>query len=314
MWGSWLAWLGLLVGCGSVKVPQQDAGPGGDTPGAIDAPMIDASNQIQHLYVGNDMVTTGIARYTLPMTPSSTVDFTIPLVSDFDVTFDGAGNLVTDDNSGHIAIIEKPLSASSSPVATFRNGTATAGGQVVLTPSGTMIASGQGATLNVFVPPFTNSSVAASSITSASLTNGFGVALDAAANLYVSNPGNGASNLLMFPPPYASATVITAQVAGPLYRKIAITTTQLFVTSVGNSARVDVYTLPLTSGAAPTFSITTGVNAPETVALDADGRLYVGNLGNMTITRYSPPFSSGSSPDVTLNVGAVTIFGIAIGP
>jgi hypothetical protein len=202
---------GLLAGCGSVRATI-DAGaidtsePGNDA-AAIDA-LMDAPRSARHLYVGNDTTTGGIARYTLPLTSTSTIDFTIALPLDFDVAFDASGNLITDDSSGHLAIFTPPLTATSTSVAAFKNGTATAGGQVVITPAGTLIASAQTTALNVFTPPFSNASVPTSSITNAAIAIGLGVALDASANLYVSNPASAGSTLLMFPPPYASATVV----------------------------------------------------------------------------------------------------------
>ena len=57
------------------------------------------------------------------------------------------------------------------------------------------------------------------------------------------------------------------------------------------------------------------MNIPEGVALDAAGNLYVGNLGDSTVTVFAPPFSSGSAPTLTFTVnnGTFTIFGIGIG-
>src|SRR5258708_16829275 len=98
-------------------------------------------------------------------------------------------------------------------------------------------------------------------------------------------------------------------------RKISISTTQLFAAEVsGSTGRVDVYTLPITAASAPAFSITNGTNTPEAVALDALGNLYVGNLGNSTVTVYSSPFSGASAAVTTMTAaGSPAIFGIAIG-
>ncbi len=312
----WFALAGAVIGCGSVKETPGDAAQI-DAPGAMDGPAIDAPPPVEHLYVGNDQPLGGISQYTLPLTATSTINFTFSLANAVDAVFGHNGNLLAADNAGHLFEFTMPLSATSAPAASFTNGTSNSNGQLVVTPAGNLIAATQTATLNVFAPPFSSSSTPTTAITSTTITTGIGAALDAAANLYVSNAVSTGSNLSVFPPPYASATVTTPAVPGTLYRKIAISSTQLFVTSVSSGAgRLDVYNLPLSAGSMPAFSITTGVNAPEAVALDAGGHLYVGNAGDTTVVRYSPPFTAASVPDVTVKVstGTFAIFGIAVGP
>lgn len=92
--------------------------------------------------------------------------------------------------------------------------------------------------------------------------------------------------------------------------------TQLFAANVaGGTGRVDVYNLPITAASVPVFSLTTGVNTPEGLDVDAAGNLYVGNLSNATVTVYNAPITAGSVPSVSnqVNAGAFAIFGIAIG-
>jgi hypothetical protein len=302
----------IVAACGEVTPGQQHDAPIIDAPLAIDAP-VDAG-KTEHLYVCNDTATGGIAVYALPLTQSSAIAFTIAEPSAFDAAFDATGDLVADAQGGSISIFSQPVSGTSTPDIKFQNGAATPGGQLAVTPTGTLIASFQGASLNVFSPPLTNASTPATTISSASVPNMTGIALDAAANLYVSS---NAGFLGMFPPPYATATVVTPAVTGASYRKLTASATQLFVASVAPApGRIDVYTLPLTAASQPAFSITTGINAPESVALDAGGHLYSGNINDMTVTRFSPPFSAASVPDVTVKVAtsAFSIFGIGIGP
>ena len=123
----------------------------------------------------------------------------------------------------------------------------------------------------------------------------------------------GAANLVVFPAPYTTSTVATPALSGAAYRNVAVSGNKLFVGSVGSVARIDVYNLPLTSTSAPAFAITTGTNVPEGVAVDAAGHLYAGNLSDKTVSRYSPPFSAQSAPDITITTQA-TIFGLAVGP
>ena len=76
---------------------------------------------------------------------------------------------------------------------------------------------------------------------------------------------------------------------------------QLFVADfVGK--RVDVYGLPLGPTSVPAFSITNGVTDPRSVALDSNGNLYVANAVPGSLIVYSPPFSAGSTPSVTLTL------------
>jgi hypothetical protein len=89
---------------------------------------------------------------------------------------------------------------------------------------------------------------------------------------------------------------------------------QLFIDDVaGTFGKVDVYNLPLTAASTPAFSITNGINTPEGAAADLNGRLYIGNLTNATVTVYTAPFSAASAPvaTVTASSGTFAIFGIA---
>ena len=92
--------------------------------------------------------------------------------------------------------------------------------------------------------------------------------------------------------------------------------TRLYAASVAESpGRVDVYNLPITAASVPAFSLSTGVNLPEGLALDAAGNLYIGNLGDATVSVYTAPITSGSVPSLIYKVstGAFGIFGIAVG-
>jgi len=315
MRGIWLAV--MAFGCGEVKAHNADAPPGHDS--SVDSPMtdapIDSMMQAQHLYVADDASPGHVFRYTLPLTATSTPDLTIPSPGSLvGAGFDPAGNLVVESNGGKLFVFVPPFSATSTPVATFQNGSGTAGGQVVVTPTGTLIAALQSTTINEFTPPFTNNSTASGSITNAGLMSNFGVALDGQANLYAGNNVSGGGNLLMFQPPYTNgAAVVTPGVTGTSYRSLAVSGQLLFAGSVGTATRVDVYNLPLTATSAPAFSITAGTNTPEGVAVDALGHLYVGNLGDKTVSRYSPPFSAQSQPDVMITTQA-SLFGLTVGP
>jgi hypothetical protein len=303
MRGVWLAV--FAVGCGEVK-EQHDAGHDAVT---VDAP-IDMAMQVQHLYVADDSTPGHVFRYLLPLTTTSTPDATLAADSAFAVGTDTTGNVIVETQGGKMLVFAP---TATTPFATFQNGTGTAGGQPAVTPGGVLIAPMQKPTLNRFSSPFTNATTPSGMVTSAALTNAIGVGIDSQANLYIANNVMGAANLVVFPAPYTASTVATPTVSGAAYRNVAVSGTKLFVGSVGNVARIDVYNLPLTATSAPAFAITAGTNVPEGVAVDAAGHLYAGNLTDNTVSRYSPPFSAQSAPDITITTQA-TIFGLAVGP
>ncbi len=294
-----LALAGLLAGCNAKST--------------VTPPIV----TVQHLYVGNDNTPGTVQVYTLPITAGSTAAFSFASNNVVAVGLDSTGNAVVGDNAGHLQYFAAPLSAASTPAATFNNGSASNNGQITFTSAGDFFVANVSANVNMFTHPFTNASVLSSTTTSAGLTSAIGTALDNLGNLYVSNAGGAGSNLYVFASPYTGApTVTTPVVAGTAYRKMAGSGSVLYVCSVaGATGQVDAYNLPLTAASAPAFSITTGINTPEGIAFDAAGNMYIGNLSNATITVYSPPFSAASAPAVTLIVssGAFAIFGIAIG-
>lgn len=66
---------------------------------------------------------------------------------------------------------------------------------------------------------------------------------------------------------------------------------------------------PKTPNASPEGSITTGVDAPDGVAVDKKGALYVTNAGNNTVTVYP---AGSSSPSLTISSGISSPYGIAV--
>jgi hypothetical protein len=271
----------------------------------------------QHLYVGNDNASASILQFTLPITNTSTPTVTVaPTNGTSNVTalaVDTAGNLATGDFAGHLAIFNAPITSTSTAAATFANGTATNDGQLAFNNAGDLFASTVSTKVNLFTHPLSSSSTPSQAITDVSLTSAVGAALDGAGNLVVSNAGALGSALSVFAPPYTAAPLVTPATSGTAYRKVAISSSQVFVASVApGTGRIDVYNVPLTVTSTPAFSMS-NVNVPEAVAFDSNGNLYVGNLGDATIRVFTPPFSASSTPSVTLTVTGAAIFGIAIG-
>ncbi|TLY51941.1 MAG: hypothetical protein E6K53_05885 [Gammaproteobacteria bacterium] len=264
----------------------------------------------QVLYVGNDNTPGTVLQYSLPLTASSTSNFGIASNNVLAVAVDASGNLAVGSLGGGLQFFTAPLSAASVPSATFPNGAASNNGGIAFTNAGDFWAATFSNQVNAFTHPFSNASTPSTFVTNAAMASTAGTA-------FTCSSGAGlCSNLLVYAPPYSGAPIITPNVPSAFYRKIAVTTTQLFAASVaGATGRVDAYNLPITAASVPAFSFVAGVNLPEALAVDASGNLYVGNLGNATVSVYNAPITSASVPSVVLTIGsgAFAIFGIAIG-
>ena len=261
----------------------------------------------QHLYVAG----TSIAQYTLPLTSTSTPNFNLAASNITGLALDPSGNLVTlDSNTSTVSVYDAPLSASSTAAVSFN--CPTVGVSTAVDSAGDVFVSGWGATdvgwgdIFVFDPPLSNSSTVATTLNlNPYLPAGLliaGLVFDSNGNLIVaSNFGTstGGVSLSVLAPPYTGApSVITPPISGNGYSGLAINGTQLF--AVGNAA-VDVYSLPLTSSSAPTFSITSPSPSPQEIAFDKSGNMYIGTTyGKLQV--FAPPFSSTSTPTVTLTL------------
>lgn len=279
-------------------------------------PSVNHTPSVQHLYVGNDNVAGGVSQFALPLTASSLPTFTIVSNNTTAIGLDAAGDLAVGDSHGQILFYPTPLSASSTPTASFNNGAGNNTGALVFTSAGDLVATSAGTTVNLFTHPFANASVPSTTITNPGITGASGAAIDGSGNLYISNSA-ATSSLFVFAPPYTGAPVNSPLItAPPFYRKIAGFGNQLVVAGVnGGIGQLDVYSVPITNTSTPAFSITNGVNGPEAVAFDASGNLYVGNVANHTVTVYAQPLTAVSAPTVTLSVpGNPFIFALNIGP
>jgi len=281
-----------------------------------------------HLYVANDNTPGGIQQFTLPLSSSSTPNFTIAGNDLVAVAVDTNGNLCAGDFHHKIFCFTAPLSGFSTPNATFNNGTAGNVGQLMFPTSGPqqnqLWSASVGTEIDRFVPPFTNATTAAQQTFPTGASQIVGLVFDSSQNMYLSN----VNNLYVYAPPYSNPpAVVTPALSDTSYRKEAVIGNQLFVAMPISTpqplGRVDVYNLPLTNASVPAFTMIgtacpcppgNGINIPEALAADPAGNLYVGNLGNRSITVYAPPFSAASTPTTTLTLPSpFAIFGIAVG-
>src|ERR1700681_4487404 len=315
----------IVAGCngGSASPPPFFTGVAAPTPTPTPTPAP------LHLYVGNDNAGAQILQFNLPLTSTTTSNFTMTATNNVvALAVDANGNLAAGLLSGSINFFPAPLSGTSVPSATFSNGGASNNGQAAFLSTGDLWAATVSNKVNRFNTPFTD----------AGMVSDIGVAIDPAQNLYIANAGTGnaaacvgtsqpgggcGSNLYVYAPPYTGAPIITPNVINfpfasnsTAYRKIGVNATRLYAASVANgTGRVDVYNLPITAASTPAFALTTGVNTPEGIALDPAGNLYIGNLSDATVTVYTAPITAGSVPSLIYKVstGAFAIFGIAVG-
>lgn len=293
----------------------------------------------QHLYAafGADTnVSSRILQYTLPLTASSTPNFTLADDSAAEVAVDGKGDVAASGFSAAapantLWFYTAPLSGSSAPAATFENGggasqfAAPGVRQIAFTGAGDMWVANSLDRVNAFTHPFSDASTPSAFVTNAALVGAVGVALDAAQNLYVSNripapPGPQQSpdcNLLVYAPPYTGAPIVTPG-TGQGCGKLAVSATRLFLakgvsgTTNRDAGHVAVYNLPITAASVPAFDLL--ATYPQGIALDAAGNLYVGYYFGMAV--YSAPITANSVPSLTLFPGSPSHFnplGIAVG-
>ena len=184
----------------------------------------------QHLYVTSDTPSGAIAQYALPITATSMPVVQVPVATTRAVAVDRNGDMMVGDNSGNLEYFAAPLSSSSTPAATFKNGTSGSNGQLAFAADGSLYAANTSTGINVFSAPFSNASTAGSTVTPSGITSFSGVVFDSSNDLYLSVPsGQTMSNLVMLAPPYTSTSIATPQVSNATYNPIAIFGEQLFV-------------------------------------------------------------------------------------
>jgi EGF-like domain len=188
---------------------------------------------VQHLYVADTNGPANILQYQLPITASSnptTTPTSLPGIVSLAV--DSAGDLFV-GGLGTVSVFGAPFTSTSTPSATFPNGTETDTASLALTTSGQMFTASSGdAVVNRFDPPLTASSTPAQIITSG-LSFAVGVAVDSNGTLYVSNgTGSTTSNVVVFTSPYTGTPISTPSHAAR-YRKLTVGNGQLFVADAG---------------------------------------------------------------------------------
>jgi hypothetical protein len=204
--------------------------------------------------------------------------------------------------TGNVRLFGLPVTSFSSTFATISS---ESNGTPVFSHG--LLYQGGSSSINVYTPPFSNSSVPSSSITTLGLTPS-DLTVDPNGNLYLTTGDNTIGVV-------TGTTLTTVLVAAPAmaFRGMAASATRLYACGFNGLANdVFIYALPLTATSMPAITLDLGDAAPESCVLDSSGRLYVGSPDGRIFV-FAPPFSSASAPVLTLATPAV-VFGMAIGP
>lgn len=213
--------------------------------------------------------------------------------------------VATSHASGSVNVYSQPVSASSTPSATFG---AAAAGFMTFDASGDLWAASQSTSVVEYVPPFTNSTVEATWITSG-VTKAYGIAFDASGNLYVSNSDSSAA-ILVFAPPYTSAPAkYVVPNTNVSLHGLAVAGSNLLVADTRNNV-IYVYNLPLTTNIPVRLFAAT---SPVGLAVDSSGKLFVTSQFTNQVQEFDPPFGT-TIPGTTFTGGLNQPFGIAAGP
>lgn len=171
----------------------------------------------------------------------------------------------------------------------------------------------------VYSPPFSSASVPDTIKTG--LTNSYAIAFDAQQRLYVGDIGAGAVHVFNSPYTTAPAFSVTNGLTSSFNTGIAVDDSGRLYVADYSLDHILVYDPPLSGSSTAAFAITLGVESPIGVALGSDGRLYVVNTRAAfgvvpSVTIYDPPFSSLSTPTLTMSGGGQLVqpYGIAVGP
>lgn len=195
-----------------------------------------------------------------------------PLNAPEEMVFDAGGNLYTTNRNGNTVSKVTPAGA----ISTFASGTASLLNKPIglaIDPSGNLyVANENGASITKLTP-------AGAASTFATSVGTYGLASDAAGNIYAA-PGG--SSIVKFTPQGVSSTFATTNLSTP--RGMTFDASgSLFVANFGNHT-IARFT---SAGTGSTYLTATGSPGPNDVAFDSLGNLYVAGNGNRSVQKYN---------------------------
>lgn len=252
------------------------------------------------LYVANndgDNLLVFNAPFGASSAPGTMVDYSPAIV--WGVAANHANVAVT-DGVGTLRMYSTPVTAT--PYATFN---VASDGYLAFDGSGKLFVTTQASEIDVYSPPFSNSSAPSQRITGAAQSNG--LALDPSGNLYVGNIAS--AEIDVFAPPYTSAPVkVRAPGANAHIIGLAATATTLYVSDATNNV-IDAYTLPLNASSMPAYSFSAA--NPRQIAVDPYGDLFVGDSSG-SVDMYLAPLSSTTAKWASITTMVAHPLGIAV--
>lgn len=246
----------------------------------------------------------------------------------YGIARDGTGRLYVTNLSASpeaVTVYAADAAGNAAPIATIAGsstGLHGAQGGIAVNAAGRLYvpnigSTDSGDTITVYAPGATGNVTPTATIAGAStgLSVPFGIALDAAGQLYVANAGrSGNGSITVYAPGATGNVTPTATIAGgntglTAPSSIALDATgRLYVMNVTIMSNVAYYTIAVyaagaTGNTAPIRMIgggNTGLSSPLGMAVDGAGRLYVANQGSSSITIYAPGATGNAAPMATI--------------
>jgi hypothetical protein len=236
------------------------------------------------------------------------------------ITIVNGFTLIAATGTAGTAFFDLPITGSSTPVylipalrpnPTFVNALA-------VDKTGSLyVADAEAGTISVYLPPLLNEIAPAFQITG--VNQPAQIAFDRSGSLFVSACGS--NQILRFDPPFSGTSVpaLTFSLPGAAQcpHGIAFDANGDLFVAARNVNAVYSFAPPFTAGSQPAYSIVgafTMLAAPESIAFDNAGRMFVTNGSPTTgVLIFLPPFSGNSLP-ANLLQGLTTPTGLAVGP
>jgi hypothetical protein len=306
-----------LAACSMVlSVAAQGCGGGGASPGSFPTPMPSPLS----LYAGNcpsGGLPPTVAAFPAPVGLATSPGFVTPPIPGGSCV----GGITVANGFTLIAATGTAGTGSSAPVylipalrpnPTFVNA-------VAVDKTGALyVADAEAGTISVYAPPLLAATAPAFQILG--VNQPAQIAFDSSGSLFVGACGS--NQILRFDPPFSSTSVPALAFALPGAAQcphgIAFDANGDLFVAARNVNAVYSFAPPFTSTSQPTYSIVgafTMLAAPETIAFDNVGRLFVANGSGSSsgVLVFLPPFSANSVP-ANLLQGLTTPTGLAVGP